>query len=81
MIFLSHSSVIGGKSRFGQPTGEVNNFRNARLADDTTYLWTETATVPEKVMTVPDELALVRFPSGVSVRPNDTFTTGLVRLN
>ena len=36
--------------------------------------------MPFSVPGVPPRKAFVDFPSGISVRPNDTFTTGLVRI-
>lgn len=46
--------------------------------DDYDYLWTETKTVPDKVPRVPRNKLNIKFPAGVHVRANDTFTTGLV---
>ncbi|XP_059086677.1 phosphatidylethanolamine-binding protein homolog F40A3.3-like isoform X2 [Tigriopus californicus] len=69
--------VIGGVSRFGRPHGAIL-FGPNNLEGDWNQIWTQTRTVPEKLPAVPSGRANVRFPSGVSVRPNDTFTSGLL---
>ena len=70
--------IIGGTSKYGRPTGQVASFRNVQQDSDFSSLWTETATVPQTVPAVPREMLGVRYPSGVTIRPNDTVTTGLV---
>ncbi len=73
--------VLGGFSRFGSPSGSTDFFaRSLRSQDDGEWnaIWEETGTVPEKVPQLPEGRAYVRYPSGVTVRPNDTLTSGLV---
>jgi len=72
---------LGGTSSFGQPSGDVNAFqRLQRLSDDDAWrrLWQITNTVPGRLQQVPEGRLQVRFPAGVSIRPNDTVTNGLV---
>ena len=71
--------MIGGTSRFGPPSGATSVFRQAgRTQNVGQEIWFQTGMVPDKVPEAPQRMLQVNFPSGVSVRPNDTFTTGLV---
>jgi hypothetical protein len=74
--------VLGGTSSFGQPSGDINTFlRLQRLSDDDEWrrLWEATGTAPGRLPQAPRERLQVRFPAGVTIRPNDTVTNGLVR--
>lgn len=74
-------SVLGGTSQFGQFSGALDYFSNVDtriFEEDWNQIWEQTGTVPDKVPGFPDDRMMVRFPSGVMVRPNDTLTSGLV---
>ena len=76
-----NSRVVGGTSRFGDPTGASGFFARSRLRNgaDWSSIWERTGTAPGVLDRAPERPLFVRFPSGIQVRPNDTITSGLVR--
>ncbi len=79
---LSHPpSVVGGTSRYGEPTGSSGFFARSRLRNgaDWPEVWTRTGTVPDVIPEAPPAPLFVSFPSaGIQIRPNDTITSGLM---
>ena len=78
--------MIGGTSSFGSPSGSYSAFspsvRAASDPDDPAWAdekWTGTGVVPDLIPEVPGGRLTVLYPSsGLSIKPNDTVTSGLV---